>query len=242
MKLISGTKLLLFLWLLTVLVTGGCGAPKDSAPPEIEGTPAEPPGVEIPPTTANIPARDVLLRGQAAPSGFGAYGYVLFTVRPSPNTQARFRAVCEAYQGSFESVEEFPGVSPSQLMVTFWPLRSKPQASEDCSAWVAGYDFARAAPIAQVISRLGVPGPVLVAWQEPFGPKSSGKDALVLDMSDFSDEDVGRAFLIWKNQLSRDPSVWEDGFEIALVREMFRSFLNTYGEQIVAIVRGSEGK
>jgi hypothetical protein len=61
-------------------------------------------------------------------------------------------------------------------------------------------------------------------------------------MSDFRDEDITRAFLIWRNQLSRDPSVWEDGFELVLAREMFRSFLNTYGEQIVAIVRGSESK
>jgi len=217
-------KLLLSFSLLASVSISGCAEMKPAAT-----------------ASANLPAREILIRGREAPPGFGAYGYLLFTARPSPITLPRYLAVCEAYERTLEPIEEFSGIEPAQLMVTFWPLRSEPEPL-NCPVLVDDYDFARSTMMARAVGKLGVPGPVLVAWQYPFSDPTNNpeREALVFDMSDFRDEEeITRAFLIWQAQISREPLAWKDGFNMALIREKLRMFLNTYGEQIVAIVHGN---
>lgn len=202
---------------------------------------AEEPAEEAPeatPSTASpaTPARDLLIRGQFPPQNFGAYGYLVFTARPNTRQVSRYLAVCEAYNQNLEPVKSFPESAPASLMVTFWPVDKQPEG-EDCASLLAKYDYAYATRIAATVGKAGVQGPLLVAWRRPFGSKDQTQAALVLDLSDFQDQDVPRAFLIWKDRLSRRPEVWKDGFQIVLVREMFRSFIQQYGTQIVAIIQ-----
>jgi hypothetical protein len=188
---------------------------------------------------AEIAVRDTLVRGQVPPPGLGAYGYFLLTARPSSRTLPRLLVACEAHQRSLELAEEFPLADRSDLMVTFWLLRLEPQAIDDCRALVESYDYARAARLLQALGKVDVRGPVLAAWRRPPESRNSLDEALCLDMSDFqTEDDIERAFLIWKNQIARNPTLWNDGFDIVRVREALRLFLNTYGEQIVAIIRG----
>ncbi len=124
-------------------------------------------------------------------------------------------------------------------MVTFWLLGSAPAAST-CEALVASYDYARATVIARTLGRLGSRGPILVAWRTPFkfGAAQTG-EALVVDMSDFTSEaDISEAFRIWRDRISQDSENWSHGFSLDLIRVALRSFLNTYGQQIVAIIGG----
>jgi|GEM_PF-1822853 len=188
---------------------------------------------EAPPPVA---VRDLLIRDQAPPQNFGAYGYLVFTARPSDRQASRYLAVCEAYDQSLEPVQDFSKIDPASLMVTYWPVAKKPQ-DDRCRSLLAEYDYAYAARIAAAIRKAGVPGPVLVAWRRPFGSKDQTQAALVLDLSDFQDQDVPRAFLLWKDRLSKRPEVWKDGFQIVLVREMFRNFIQQYGTQIVTIIQ-----
>ena len=82
-------------------------------------------------------------------------------------------------------------------------------------------------------------GPILVAWQEPFPRGVNGADTLVLDMSDFSENDVDRAFGIWMERIVQDPSVWNDGFKLVLAREAFRNFIQKYGESIMEVIKST---
>ncbi len=66
--------------------------------------------------------------------------------------------------------------------------------------------------------------------------------ALVLDLSDFATEDIPRAFAIWKSRITRDPSVWNEGFQLALAVEAFRSLIQKYGEDIVSVFRETKAK
>ena len=61
---------------------------------------------------------------------------------------------------------------------------------------------------------------------------------LVLDLSDFSEDDLDRAFGIWKDRISRDPQAWKNGFNLLLIREAFRNFINKYGDQVIATAKG----
>jgi hypothetical protein len=187
----------------------------------------------------NLPARGVLLRDQAPPAGYGAYGYVVFTARPDSSNLPLYRAVCQKYESSLQPVTDYSDVSPSHLMVTFWLLKAPPAAS-DCDALIASYDFGRATEIARTIGKLNVRGPILVAWRSSFKfGSANADDALVVDMSDFtSADDISEAFLVWRDRISQDPEVWNHGFNLAMVRVALRSFLNTYGQQVVAIIGG----
>ncbi len=50
-----------------------------------------------------------------------------------------------------------------------------------------------------------------------------------------------RIFRIWRDRISQDPDTWSHGFNLSLVRVDLRSFLNTYGQQVVAIL-GAESR
>jgi len=185
-----------------------------------------------------IPVRAYLYSEQMEPPGFGAYGYLLFTSRPSENDMARYQLVCDAFQrGLVEGWGNAPEERASQ-MVTFWPLKM-PSSTRDqdssCETMVKNYDDRRASGIATVIKKQGARGPVLAAWTRPFG-QAAASDALVLDMSDFADEDLDRAFAIWRERITTDPSEWRDGFNLVLCREAFRNLLQKYGGTILAIV------
>jgi len=137
-------------------------------------------------------------------------------------------------------------------MPTFWMLAKRvPQAEyvatsaryaeiligwrAACQRLVSAYDFALAKPMLSAVGKLGVEGPVLVAWRHP----NSAQDAevLMLDLSDFSHSDFHRAFLIWQDHIAHDLSTWDNGFDLVLIREECRNFIQAYGADIVRIVQ-----
>jgi hypothetical protein len=207
---------LLFVYTLAVILAG-CGT-KEMAP---------------------TPVRDVLLSGEPAPVGYGAYGYLVFTKRPSENDMERYAAVCLAYIRNLEPLSRYsPDVSPS-LMPTYWLVAGEAdfdERSPDCRMWVDSYDYPRAKVMASAVSALDSDGPLLVAWSKPFEIVAPGERALILDLSDFSNEDLDRAFGIWMDRITRDPAVWHAGFNLVLAKEAFRNFLEQYGDHIVKAI------
>jgi hypothetical protein len=185
---------------------------------------------------SRVPARTFLIRGERPQAGYGAYGYVVFTMRPDSGKQTRYERVCDSYMRNFSEVSEFQGRDPSSLMVTYWPLEKRSNSFE-CSQLVASYDYTTATSIAADVGKLSSAGPVLIAWKNAYVADQVQPNALVLDMSDFSDEDLDRAFGIWKENIVKDPSVWNDGFQIVKAREAFRSLISRYGDRILAIVK-----
>jgi hypothetical protein len=191
---------------------------------------------------APVPVRGYLAQGQQPEADLGAYGYLLFTTQPSAQTRPRYLRVCESYRRSLVNINQFPRDDKgTPLMITYWLVRQRlnRNAEPSCAQLVDNYDYATATQIASAVQRFKATGPVLVAWQKPFGQEQQG-EALLLDMSDFSDEDLDRAFDIWKDRIARDPSVWNNGFSYVKTREAFRNLISRYGEQIVSIIKPSK--
>ena len=190
----------------------------------------------IPPT----PVRDVLFSDQEAPSGFGAYGYLIFTKRPTDDDFSRYIAVCAAFNRNLEPVSDYPPSSWPQIMPTYWLAKNHrgiDNRHPDCQRWVEFYDYSRAKTIASAAKVLSSKGPILVAWSQPFEKARNDETALVLDLSDFSDYDLDRAFGIWMDRITRDPEIWHAGFNVVLAKEAFRSFLERYGDDIIKAVK-----
>lgn len=200
------------------------------------GCPAPPYKAALPPT----PARDVLFSGQKTPTGFGAYGYLIFTKRPAAVDFNRYMSVCDAFIQNLEPVSDYPSSSRAKIMPTYWLANNRREVDNrhpDCERWIEFYDYARAKSIASSAKMLSSKGPVLVAWDRPFEKVSNEETALVLDLSGFADEDLGRAFRIWMDRITRDPRIWNDGFNVVLAKEAFRNFLEKYGDNIIEAVK-----
>lgn len=208
--------------LLTVLLTG---CPRMTPPPA---------------AMAPIPARAFLVSGEVPLGDFGAFGYVVFTVRPSPTDSSRHLRLCDSFLRHLEPASEYADdVNPRSVMMTYWLLRSRAAESE-CSTLVAEYDYSRGTTVAATVNKLAAVGPILVAWPVPYSDTTSAEGALVLDLSSFRPEDFDRALLIWRNRIVRDPLSWNRGFALENVREVFRSLIQQYGQVIVDVFRGTQ--
>lgn len=186
--------------------------------------------------------RDFLVRDEDPVEGLGGYGYLVFTERPGPDGGSRHLAACEAFKATLEPAGSLPDeVALSQRMVTFWLLDGSLGASEaqraSCPELVEAYDYATADVMAGSVGEAGARGPLLLAWTAPFDPAGGMGEALVFDLSLFSDQDVRRALRIWKEQVSRKPEHWENGFRLVKFRETCRSLLERYGDSILAILQ-----
>jgi hypothetical protein len=187
--------------------------------------------------TAPVAVRAYLYANEPAPQGYGAYGYLVFNAQPSETETKRYEHVCETFRVKLMETWGQEGERGNQ-MVTFWPLRVPESTAVDswpCSKLVENYDYRMAAEIATVIHKQAATGPILVAWKKPF-EQSAPSEALVLDLSDFADEDLDRAFGIWRDRITRDPAVWRDGFNLVLCREVLRSLLQKYGDTVLGVI------
>lgn len=197
-------------------------------------------GSGISSSSPRIAVRDFLGSHQSPKTGYGAYGYVLLTRRPDSLNYGRYRQICQSFINGFVSVNEFPSYDQRALMVTYWPIDSiyKPRAqSLHCDSLLAHYDYARAATILAGVQKQGADGPFLVAFTTSYRSGMPVSEALVLDMTNFAGEDIDRAYGIWKDRITRDPQEWNDGFSLVKFVNEFRSLINKYGEQILAIFK-----
>jgi len=189
---------------------------------------------------APTPARDILYSHEVAPDGFGAYGYLIFRKRPHRDDSSRYAAICDAFIRNLQPVGRYPRHDWNSIMPTYWPIDDSiiiNEHSPDCTEWIGAYDYARASTMASSIKKLASEGPILVAWSRPFEKTTDEDSALVLDLSDFMVEDFDRAIGIWMDRITRDPKVWNEGFNLLLAREAFRTFLEKYGEHIMTAIK-----
>jgi len=189
-----------------------------------------------------VPARDVLFSNEKPPLKFGAYGYLIFTERPDKYNSTddkfiRYEAVYKAFI-RLDSVDEFKKEDWPIIMPTFWLLQSERGLDKrPKKSWIGFYDYPRATKMASSINVLSAKGPILVAWTQPFETVTNNEEALVLDLSDFSNDDLNRAFRVWKDRIARDPKIWKDGFNLVLAKEAFRNFFENYGDKIIDSVK-----
>jgi len=187
-----------------------------------------------------IPARDFCIKGKQCGSEYGAYGYIIFTKRPSTDTRKqRYLSVCNAFITNLEDVGGFSGITNSQIATTFWLLTSQPENEKSCNELIDKYDYARGTVIATSIKKLKSAGPILVASGTPDIPQSEQRELLIIDLSKLTASEMGQVFNIWKDKISQDKKYWEEGFNIPLIVAEFRSFIEKYGDSIIKIVKPS---
>lgn len=187
-----------------------------------------------------IPARAFCMRDANCGSEYAAYGYIIFTKRPTSDAALkRYLSVCRAYIGNLETVSSYTDTPKSQIATTFWLLTSQPKDEHSCKELVALYDYARAAKIATSLQKLKAAGPLLVAWGNPYAEQSQKEQRLLIDLTRLSNTELDNAFGIWRDNISQNKSFWGKKFNVALVIEEFKSFIGKYGKLIIEVINAS---
>ena len=179
-----------------------------------------------------VVVRDFLHRDEFPPAGMGAYGYLVLTHRSTEETRPRFLRICRAYVAQFEPLDEVYRLDASTFMVTYWPLStaySPEKGDHYCDGLIDDYDYRLSNEITSAISELDADGPLLVAWSTRYVAGMDRGDALVLDLSQYGDADIERAFRIWKGRIAKGPPDWHDGFFTERMLENIRNLFQHDG-------------
>lgn len=187
------------------------------------------------PTLPQVATREYWNTKQRVPPDYGAYAYLVFTSDPRATQKKRYMEMCAAFNGYLPPNAPSASVAERRSqMVTFWPLHDDPVENPDCHQLIANYDRSFAARIAASIGKQDVRGPLLVAWTKPYGETSA--KALVLDMSNFADDDLARAIRIWKGRIAMNPAIWQHGWKAVVVKEEIRSVIENIAPDVVTVV------
>ena len=189
------------------------------------------------------PYRGYVYSNKKPEPGYGAYGYVLLTSTHATLTTAHYRRSLKT-ANSF--LENFPSTGKKismeerkNHMVTHWMLVDHKRIIEKDTMLLKNYDYARALSILTAIKMSGKQGPVLVAWKKPYEElgNEDGKKFLVFDLSRFSDDDIDRAFKLWRKMLSEDVDDWNrSGNKLIKFREEVRNSFQQYGYILIDLI------
>lgn len=193
-----------------------------------------------------VATRSILQPGIKISDNCGAYGYLLFAKKPSEAEKKRYLKICDAFLRVFVPTSDALalGIDTNFIMPTFFPIITKCPKKEALKSQflLDNYDYTYSQIVLSNIKKPGKEGPYLVAFQKPFVPGKVNKgEMLYLNLYDFSDEDIDRAFGVWKDMIANDPNTWKDGFNKTLILEAFRNFLNRYGQEICDTIKEISG-
>ena len=177
-----------------------------------------------------------------------AYGIVAFPQGGMRDQKERMKNICEAYYETFPPASEV-STPIAQQMVTVWPVDS-PQSLiqiskktgnvETCESAVEHYGLTTSLKaIKEAESTTGGmslagSGPFLLGWA-PSSEKGK-KDTLVL-VVDLSGATTGDQYLgyfrQWRNDIERDPAVWNNGWTLDKLRLAIRDWADKTGTMLL---------
>lgn len=199
-------------------------------------------------------ARLFLGRNSFPPEAFAAYGILAFDTLATASEEPRYRAICEAFFSALLNSDDI-AADVSAQMVTVWPiddrhdpdltaaLNTTREGTESCASAVTYYDVQVALDAISDARAAGISltgrGPFLIAWA-PAGMKGA-PDAIVLaaDLGNIQTAQEAKDELrIWRDNIERDPSLWETGFTVEKLRVKLRQIVNRYGESLLRFLGG----
>lgn len=176
------------------------------------------------------PARSFLYADQKPGADYPVAGFLLFTHRPDTSELKRYKKIYDSFVNNFELTSQFEKDEQKKLAVTYWLLKERKKDD-----FIQNYDYARSQVICSKYGFLSENGPVLLAYNN-YTNAESKDSVLILKLSDFADEDLNRAFGIWKERIVLNPETWNDGFSMTKVLNEFRNIIENYGTKVVAVI------
>jgi hypothetical protein len=66
------------------------------------------------------------------------------------------------------------------------------------------------------------------------------EDLKLIDISDFDNDGIKRAFYTWNEKVSTNPAYWKDGFKLEMFRNAFRTFLIAHADCLYKLFTGDK--
>jgi hypothetical protein len=195
------------------------------------------------------------------PDDLGAVALIVFPTPPSTTRErSRYRQICLGFLNVLGDSQVISGMDPgAEQMVTLWPRRDldRPRsfratgdaraAERECDAAINQYSYeiaGRATARLPVGSRFpsGKRGPFLIAWAPPRALGDPQAPVLTMDLSDFEHpEAVHAAFRFWRDEITRAPESWRNGWTLTRLRLQAGPWLDRHGERILGALKVTPG-
>ena len=197
-----------------------------------------PNSVNVPPKLI-LPTREFVEQHDYPPLNTAAYGIVAFPQGGTPGQKERMVSICQSYYETFLTPQQV-STPISEQMVTVWPVDSsrnllaisrKSKSQEACDLAVEHYGLKTsltAISEAELTTKgfnLNGMGPFLLA-SAPSTQKGK-KDTLVLvvDLSQSTNEEQYLDyFRKWRDDIVKNPALWNNGWSLEKVRLAIRSW------------------
>ena len=177
------------------------------------------------------------------PAGYGAYAYVLlpsgYSVTSGPKYERMLHTANAFLDNFLLPVNFYSTKNKGDVMVTHWILKTGIPVNESGTELLANYDYQAALSMLTAIKMAGKQGPVLVAWKKPYErlDKTELKQCLIFNLSRFSNEDIDRAFKLWRDMLSEDVKDWNKSKnKLVKFKEEVRNMFQQYGQTLIDLL------
>jgi hypothetical protein len=194
-------------------------------------------------TSKSGQTRGYAYSNKKTPTGYGAYAYVLIPSGYSTTSGPKYDRMlhtANAFLDNFLLPSNFNSTkNKGDIMVTHWILKSGKPVKESGIDLLAQYDYQAALSMLTAIKMSGKQGPVLVAWKKPYErlDKNELKQCLIFDLSRFSNEDIDRAFKLWRDMLSEDVDDWNKSKnKLVKFKEEVRNMFQQYGQTLIDLL------
>jgi hypothetical protein len=174
--------------------------------------------------------REILYKNETIKSNI--YGMVIFTSKPvSDEEKLLYKDICRYWESSLYTKQELAVPADVETFSTYWPsaIKSGSDTLSSCNS-LHSYNYAYVTKLVNSL-KIKKTGPFLLAVYND-GKK---KKYVLLNIGAMSsnEEDIKRAFDIWKYEFLVNKHGWSSTFNIINLREIFRIVLNKYGKQIL---------
>ena len=201
-------------------------------------------------------SRKFAAHNQYPPDGFSAYAILAFPSSVTQDSTSRYKAICEGYLSTLVASGRLVAnaIPESSQLVTIWPLEDAAMAN-DLNAWpivrnhscddvVDNIDILMSQEaIGRAERHLDVDftgdGPYLLAWSpgRNYDDPSDDLAVLALDLTNvLTSEQAKRAFGFWRDEIERDPAIWEKAWNLEAIKLKFVWFAERYGPPILNFI------
>jgi hypothetical protein len=212
-----------------------------------------PPYIVLPSPPILLSPREYLIRGARDGERYGLYSYVLLSTKPDPKDKKGFDRCLALHEAYVSVLQVYTDVGVSRELrvpkenqnVTYWPLdvTSYSKIGNKGEWFVTHYDSKDASLILAKLSKVlsaQNPGPFIVSTRFPLTSKTGSVkkgEAVVLDLSRIGQTHFTDAFLIFREQITKDPDHWNPTFDYGISRAKCVTVLEDQGRPTIEAVK-----
>ncbi|MEX6689207.1 hypothetical protein QTN47_16985 [Danxiaibacter flavus] len=185
-----------------------------------------------------IPGSGFLAHNEQPDTSYGATGYILIP-KSMQTDSSRLLKIAETYRSMFYDVNSFDKITvkKKEILITYWLTYEHftNQTAPSARQMIVNYDYYRASPIIAKLDLKESDGPFLIA-SRPDMLTFDEPEILVLKLAPYADDEIPRAFQVYKERLTSTGEPWDKRFTLEYFRAGLRNAAIYAGDNLLNVV------